>query len=320
MKKITFYVFASMFCVAIHAQFPFPTENAVWNVMVTGCSYEQIIYGMKGDTIIAGKLYQKLYMLNDSLLVIDDKDIYYGAIRTEGDRVYFRSKEDQNNPIIDFETLLYDFSKQKGDIIEHGMVEILTPWIEEGNLLPTREEFNKCVSTVKDVYYDQKGRKHLYLVFEKTDTGGWDGWDEWIEGVGSVFGFFWAYIPLALAPCTYDHQLQCLKQNEELKYLVDDSYDKCFCSLEAGAVKIEERKGDNSVYLSILDDNMIVHLPDNVAGVMIKLFDSNGVLKQVNTIEEKAAIIPLEVFNSGVYVYQVFLNTNVIQSGKLIIK
>jgi len=43
----------------------FPTNNAIWNIYIEGDRY---IYGLKGDTIINDTLYNKLYLLNDTIL------------------------------------------------------------------------------------------------------------------------------------------------------------------------------------------------------------------------------------------------------------
>ena len=88
----------------------FPTEDAVWVILVTqtewyGDSHKSTTYKssyyLLGDTIIENKKYSKLYSIYgelDSLKVkscdfYTENQLYVGAIRVEGEKVYLRPYE-----------------------------------------------------------------------------------------------------------------------------------------------------------------------------------------------------------------------------------
>jgi len=108
----------------------FPESDAIWSIksddlLVGGDIYKGGVwyYGLSGDTIIGDKSYNKFYLLNDTTLNIDSKDIYVGGFRQEGKKVWFRPNSNffslsyEDDPPYPDETILYDFSKNAGDTI-----------------------------------------------------------------------------------------------------------------------------------------------------------------------------------------------------------
>jgi hypothetical protein len=75
-----------MFCTSSFAQNYFPTSNAIWNESIL--NYNSY-YGLLGDTLINDMNYSKLYQFSDTVLSIENIQKYIGAIRNEGQKVFF---------------------------------------------------------------------------------------------------------------------------------------------------------------------------------------------------------------------------------------
>lgn len=71
---INIYILLTMLSVygQAYVYHPFPDTNAIWNAMgynsFTGYPLDDLCYGLKGDTIINGKTYKKIFSLFDSTL------------------------------------------------------------------------------------------------------------------------------------------------------------------------------------------------------------------------------------------------------------
>ncbi len=90
MKKYIFiliiFITSKVFC-----QSNFPDSNAIWNVNIVGSGpTEEILYGLKGDTLINDTLYNKLYTLSDTTLSDENLKNYIGGFRMEGQKVLFK--------------------------------------------------------------------------------------------------------------------------------------------------------------------------------------------------------------------------------------
>jgi hypothetical protein len=91
---------------------PFPESSGRWNLMYGDpTNFDNPVYGMNGDTIVAGKTYHKLYLQGacyrfQSLKYLSGKEGYVGAFRQDivGKKIYLLLKDSTK------EGLLYDFS------------------------------------------------------------------------------------------------------------------------------------------------------------------------------------------------------------------
>ena len=91
---------------------PFAEEGKNWMTKVGGEYYNQFYGYFIGDTIIEGKVWQKVYteQIRHGL-----KPAYYAAVRDEGKKVYAIAKG-SSRP-----RLLYDFSLKEWDIVRCGV-------------------------------------------------------------------------------------------------------------------------------------------------------------------------------------------------------
>ena len=179
MRKTMLLVFLSYLCAGSMAQtendyLPFLEEGKSWVVkyMIQENSDSYIrTYIVKGDTIIDGKQYKKLYE--------EDRGLYIYALREEGQKIYSVSaaKDQYGNPNKQ-EYLWYDFGVSEGDVIDAG-----TEWL--------------YITGTDYVYANGCMRKriHIYCTYKKSPDGFY-GSGVWVEGIGSDYG---PYIPHAWA-------------------------------------------------------------------------------------------------------------------------
>jgi hypothetical protein len=248
----------------------FPRSDAIWNIIALLNPPQY--YGIKGDTLIEGKLYQKLFWLDAPDLNIDEKDRYFGAFLQENKKVWFRTKFQDGNNEQDF--LLYDFSKNIGDTIHHGYFRI-----EYGYLfIPSEHEWITIIKDISEV----QGRKVFsihsgyYTVF---DFGGvYEEMSEaqWIEGVGGDYGLFFSIFPIPTCECPQERQiLACLKENDAVKYLNEEYCSDCFsCSIPSG---MEEKKiTDRKLYLLQNGTGTLALKSELDLIVSVEIFDISG--------------------------------------------
>ena len=155
---------------------PFAEEGKNWMTKV-GVEYYNQFYGyFIGDTIIEGKVWQKVYT---EKYEGRNKSAYYAAVRDEGKKVYAIAKG-SSRP-----RLLYDFSLKEWDIVRCGV---------EGSAFVAVLEVNR-IDTVR--LRDGSERRRFTLTLWSSP-----GKDiplappiVWIEGLGSGAGPFCPWMP-----------------------------------------------------------------------------------------------------------------------------
>ena len=144
---------------------PFVEEGKSW--VVTYLTQENTdsykkIYIIKGDTIIGGVLYKKLFE--------KDRDLYLYAIREDGQKVYAISSTDKyGNPNTE-EILWYDFNVNEGDKIE----------TESSWLYVTGTDHIKINGVLRR-------RINIHQVYKNNPNEN-NGTGVWVEGIGSDLG------------------------------------------------------------------------------------------------------------------------------------
>lgn len=213
--SISFFVICTIsFCCAQITKFPSKEDSPIWlysyneykfvdenvGIQPTG-KYTYKIYGIKGDTVIQEKEYDKLYLLNDTLFSENDK--YIGSIRNEGNKIYFI---EENNT----EFLLYDFSApfEVKDMITIGQRYSIDGYHE--SILTMVQELGMLNN------YRQ------YQLLSETDSYG-----SWIENIGSEYDLIDnLVVDMDCELCINEKGLRCLKTNEKMSYPLEKS--DCF--------------------------------------------------------------------------------------------
>lgn len=199
-KRLLSAILLSMICTILWSQpqesnyHPLIGEGKAWHIQRQylyrltewrwDCNYD---YWMKGDTLIEGNVWKKVFAYSKELHAFS----YFGAMREEGQKVYFIAKNASRR------RLLYDFGLKVGDIVycgvesePLGMLCLLEPgdaydvWM--GLLLRASME-------LKDIdFVIMNGQTFRRLSFSVVfhDQLYPDASIIWIEGVGSDCGLF----------------------------------------------------------------------------------------------------------------------------------
>ena len=168
MKKILFLFLFNAILQTVCAQAdyeyqPFVEEGKMWSVTYwthEGTSSYKRVYTIKGDTIIEGKQYKKLFS--------DDRYIY--ALREEDKKVYAIASTDKYGKPNTKEVEWYNFGVNEGDIIDWGYT---------------------CMSVEKIGYIVVNGvrRKCFHLIETGKDfSAQFYVRGIWVEGIGSYRG------------------------------------------------------------------------------------------------------------------------------------
>jgi hypothetical protein len=287
----------------------FPRSDAIWNIKIND-RYEEY-YGLSGDTIIDNKLYNKLYLLNDTTLNIDAEDEYYGCFRQEDKKVWYRPAfviSHSYDVEAEEETLLYDFSKNEGDTVWHNLI------LKGGTLSAGK---NITASIVYDIKNTESGK--IYETSQWINRSGnlveiMGGYDFWREGIGSIeHGLFWfLYNPPMSGGMSY--KLACFKQGDEVKY-VDNTCNICFYGATVGIPKIEK------VNVDVVYENKTIQImgESSIFPCQMKLFSPTGQVLFNQTIVSAKETIGVNQHLKGVYLYQIQKDSEIIKSGKIII-
>jgi hypothetical protein len=274
----------------------FPRSDAIWNIKING---KEHYYGLSGDTIIQGKPYNKLYLLNDTTLNIDADDEYIGGFRQEGGKVWYLPEY-----FFD-ETLVYDFSANVGDTIWHNVVSYSFDF---------EEKYRGSLSVVEDISFEQDVKRYTSTQYINRDLLNPYGTDVCIEEIGSVRGLFWFLYRSPMGASTSIH-LACLKQGNEVKY-VDNTCDICFYGAAVDIPKIEPTNVDlfyENKRIRIIGDS-------STFPCQLKLFNSTGTMLFEQSVVSDKEPITLNQNLQGVYIFQIQKDNTTVVTGKIIIK
>ncbi len=183
--------------------FPFPTEEAYWNVyLLTTCDNDSppdtvlLQYTLKGDTTMNNTLYHKLCLVKGDA----GKPIYetVGGLREEEKRIYFVGKGFLGSDTGE-EFLLYDFTKQKGDTIEHD----------------SNGSFSSIILEIDSIQIGDQYRKRY-----KVDNGWfYHNPDHIIEGIGSIKNGLLGHISDIPTCGSHYWEYVCFREKEQILYL-----------------------------------------------------------------------------------------------------
>jgi hypothetical protein len=281
----------------------FPESDAIWNIQIDG---KEHYYGLSGDTIINDTIYNKLYLLNDTTLIIDSGDEYIGGFRQEEKKVYFRPNLPADLfPQYPQETLLYDFSKNVGDTIWHNIVTNLHIhyWSIGENI---------SASIIYNIRDTENGKIYESIQYLHLDDGSLVETgrnDFWIENIGSLnSGLFWFLSQKTLSG-TPKFRLACFKQGDELKYL-DPDCKSCF-SYTTGILE------KNMIRLEVIQENTFIKIKGENAyfPCQLKIFNLMG-----QPIFEKTIHSPNEkvlINHWGLGLYRIEKEREIIKTGKI---
>ncbi len=280
---------------------PFPTENVNWNVFYAGTCEEappdtlMIRYVIHGDTTINEVQYSKLCIESGDL--INPKIQAIGGLREFEKKIYYIGQTIIGGGFDD-EYLLYDFTKQIGDTIEHDNYGV----------------FYSVILDIDSVLIDSTYRKR----FEVDNHWFFQNPDYIIEGIGSVKNGLIGHI--SDIPTCGSHYWEhiCFRENGIVIYL-NSSFNDCFPSNLLTGMEQPEYKTDLYIYPNpfknkIQIDNKLIN-----RDLIFKLIDINGRTLFEKPIKGESIKLDLNI-KSGFYNALIFDKSGAILISKKMIK
>jgi hypothetical protein len=313
--KILLLLIGLCYANVIQAQEVFPTSDAIWNIQIDG---KEHYYGLSGDTIINDTIYNKLYLLNDTTLIIDSEDRYIGGFRQEEKKVHFRPVciSHEGGEESDDEVLLYDFSKNAGDTIWNiGFIYGGAINVDDFCIRKSRAT---RISILENIFIDNNKKRYssslyiydsvyVYPLFQE---------DFVIERIGSVKkGLFW-FLHYPSMASTTSIKLACFKQGNEVKYLDNSKCNTCFCYSTASIPELEAER----VNVFYENNTVRIHGESSIFPCQLDLFTLTGQLLFTKNAILNERPIPVAENLNGIYMYQLRKNKEIIKTGKIIIK
>lgn len=310
-------------CVSAQDYFPFPENNAIWNIKYSNTweGNDEIRYGISGDTIIEDVSYHKVYLLKDSTL-IHPESTYYCGLREESKRIYVKFDHLDNDLLFDLdEQLLYDFNLNVGDSIKYNFGGFIYKY--NGQI---------CFSHVSDTFYRKvilidtvslfNGSQRRHYVLEKTD--GFQCFnEEWIEGIGSCVwnGLFNPFV--VDLPTNGDGWSPiCFKVDDEVVYLDNPDCGKCFCKEYTGVIDVDSKFHSELPYPNPANNILVFKFPPYSTNKQnentIKIRDINGRLLQEIHANSDLYEVNISDFPNGVYIFETINNGRLTQTGTFI--
>ncbi|MDH6354787.1 hypothetical protein M2132_001118 [Dysgonomonas sp. PH5-45] len=279
----------------------FPKSDAIWVIHLFDVDQwkgEQYVYGLLGDTIVNDMEYQKLYLLNDTILTIDSRDIYVGGIRQDGTKVYIKPADNKNQEELD-EFLMFDFNWDGTELI------IKKPPMGWYNFAKQPTFENVAPIEYWDIDYSDFYYYYYYYL---------------VEGTGATSGLFFMPFEFILDNSGRGQggRLICMKQGDEIKYL-SEGCASCF-ETEPISSSISESKKDNIAHVLYTPANDAVQINiESKIPALFQLYDVNG--RQVMDFELNETTTTVNAYNlpGGVYIYRIS-NIGTHQYGKFIKK
>lgn len=304
MVKYIHIIAVILYAAATFGQPCFPDSNAIWNVNTfyeSGNPKSEILYGLKGDTLINDTLYHKLYLLSDTILESNNLEEYIGCFRHDTQRVWFRP---EHGDITEF--LLYDFSVDEGDTIWHNAS--LTISYNNGSPVLIFGHDPDYISYVKDRNEYEKFLT-LYLetgIYDKQfEHFLWSVEHECLYSIGSTIGLFWQHYEPPIGYGNTIKNLACFKQNDTVKYTDNAICDKCFCDLYGSIDEKSKNLDGIKVFPNPADNSLIIKIDRPYNNIRAELIDEKGSI--VYSDESVKNTINVNNISKGIY----FLNLTI---------
>ncbi len=276
--------------VLLQAQTAMPLLSAdkIWKHVTTHCqpngdiTYSGYDTYILGDTIIEDIVYKKMY-------AIDRGDHYfYGAMRTEGTKVYFRPLWPS------MEGMIYDFGAQAGDTLNLQNQQF------------SSDVFQMRVTSVDSVDLGNGMRKRIVV----EDLYGLQS-ETWIDGMGSSYGLHLSGASFYYATCG-NTELLCFTEDGENLYL-NETYPSCNMNQwTTSIVSIDDDSDLLNFYPNPAKD--VLNVNSSEMADYIKIFDLHGRL-----IIEKMPVAQNEVLNLSLLPGGIYIIAVSYRSGNLII-
>lgn len=277
LKTLFFFICSTLYITVLYSQ-DMVKEGNSWNIAIykgVNSPINTTYYvRIKGDITIDDQKYKFLEYK------IPNTDIWESSIdyvRQEGQKVYFKRDKLE-------ETLIYDFSLEKGDEFK------------------VYSDCSYIVEAVDTVYTTQGApRKRLMLVRQ----GFIPGEQYWIEGIGSNFG---AFTHQNYCYFDYAEEFLCFYQESQLSYPVNPAT----CVFGSSSVATSQVKPMISFPNPVGDDLYIQYVPK--MSMNYTIYDTKGRLYLRGNLDRHEMNIKVSRLPKGTYIIQANSGTELLQS------
>ena len=251
------------------------------------------------DTLINGRVYQKVFHTANHSSITRENSIYIGGIREDSlKRVFATGTIGGFITTQTTEILLYDFSLNKGDTIWRNLSDTLTA------------NFTADYLVVKaiDTLMIQNSPRKVFSFYNYP-------WTRWIEGIGNIQGLFFPSGDLTTGGDNSD--LICMHQNDTLIYFNED-YESC----------VPQFVIDN---VALLPNHKIRVYPNPAAGGIVTFenlqFETLEIYDAFGRIIQKVDVTGLTSYKlntsrllPGQYSYRLLTTGRIPTKGRLVVK
>ena len=286
MKKV-FLLFVFLFVTVFarsQSYLPMLAEDNEWNVaaygFISGPFSFSIHYALGEEVQIDGKTYYTL--------LFDGSNCNY--VREENGITYYH--EDGIDHVI------YDFNLDVGDTFEiAGHCSFIGPMF--GIILEVVDVTTEFIA----------GQNRKVIEFDNDCIGNHCITEFWIEGIGSTVGF----IPVGRYH-DIDTELTCFT-NSGVTYMFNN-YETC----EAVAGVSDFFKDLIKVVPNPVSDISILNIPSEVFADQVKVYSLQGRLMFEKEVTSESVYLDRSDLTPGIYFYQVFSNSELIKTGKFMVR
>ncbi|HOY32046.1 MAG TPA: T9SS type A sorting domain-containing protein [Bacteroidales bacterium] len=232
------------------------------------------VYGFQGDTMINGKLWNKLYSTTDSLFLNDL--VFRGCVRTENNKVVYLDTLFQTDT-------LYDFGLNTGDSVLFNINGVNPEWLK--------------VIDIDSILLH--GVKYRRLTFNEPGISAFDELNEiWIEGIGSIHGPLFPYFPVKFSQEMPDSMLlTCTFSNNEY-ILHNTSYTQCYANITLGIVP--KASEGMKIYPNPFSEHLILE-NTNRNNFNLKIYDYLGRVVREGRVKSDITVLDLAGLDNGIY-------------------
>ncbi|MFY9310413.1 MAG: T9SS type A sorting domain-containing protein [Bacteroidia bacterium] len=286
---------------------PFPTDSAQWSIRHTiGTPFDQTSFQhkMKGDTLLNGIVYHKIYYSTD-LAYSSPNEILHCFVREDTTKkVFIKYPIDVGVDTTEF--MLYDFNLQVGDTTTIRL------------FYPTDSLFKLVVTNVDSNLFLTEYRKYIGL----QPIGGWmwgGGCDDsfsWTEGLGcNIGGFLYNEFPANACFEGYVYDLVCFWHKGV--YVFGGTY----CDYETGTKEIETNDFNLLLYPNPATDELNIVFNDTTATTaIVEIHDLFG--KLIERVPLKAGVAYnyyTQSLQKSIYVVSLYMNGKLSENKKLVL-
>jgi len=286
--------------------FPFPTDSAQWSVSHNLPTYTQTIqHKMKGDSVLNGVNYHKIYSSTDLLYGSSNQTLNCFLREDASKKIYIKFPSGSSVDTSEF--LLYDFSLSVGDTALIHLINYST------------DSLYKMVVLYSDS--SLLGGSYRKMIMLRAIPGPviWGpGCDDmwWIQGMGaSQFGLLYNELPECSCFCdNSDYQLSCFWDNGT--YLWGGTNCDYATSIENSivnnfSVRLYPNPLSNSTTLEI----------SNIVKAKLEIYNLLGEIVMVkDIIDEKIILLNKFDFSSGIFIYKITSESGIFFSDKFTVE